>query len=133
MSRNRFEMILSFLHFANNDNYIERDQAGFDRLFKICPIIDLVIPQVSAGLLEGYSRKGRKKSSGEMPQRLTERHFLYKADDHPDCVVCSNRTRPKGRRQTKYRCRQCGVGLCVVPCNERYHTIKNYKQCHLDG
>ncbi len=21
---------------------------------------------------------------------------------------------------------QCGVGLCAVPCNERYHTLKNY-------
>ena len=48
MSRNRFEMILSFLHFANNDNYIERGQAGYDKLFKIPPIIDLVIPQFSA-------------------------------------------------------------------------------------
>ncbi|XP_062404862.1 zinc finger protein 493-like isoform X3 [Sardina pilchardus] len=87
---------------------------------------------------EGYSwkesNKGRKSSSLEdLPQRLTERHFLYKADDHPDCVVCSDRTRPKGRRQTKYRCRQCGVGVCVVPCNERYHTKKHYKKCHLDG
>ena len=22
--------------------------------------------------------------------------------------------------------------VCAVPCNERYHTLKNYKQCHLD-
>ncbi len=27
----------------------------------------------------------------------------------------------------QYRCSQCGVGLCAVPCNERYHTLKNYK------
>ncbi len=26
----------------------------------------------------------------------------------------------------QYRCSQCGVGLCTVPCNERYHTLKNY-------
>ena len=51
----------------------------------------LVGTDVVTGLLEGYSRKeshkGRKKSSGEMPQRITERHFLYKADDHPDYVL----------------------------------------------
>ncbi|KAL0152610.1 hypothetical protein M9458_052333 [Cirrhinus mrigala] len=56
---------------------------------------------------------------------LTERHWLCVADDRPDCVVCSDRTRSKGRRQTKY-------SLCAVPCNERYHTLKNYKLCHLD-
>ena len=59
--------------------------------------LKVFVQDVVTGLLEGYSGKesheGRKKSSGEMPQRLTERHFLYKADDHPDCVVCSDRTR----------------------------------------
>ncbi len=62
---------------------------------------------------------------------LSERHWLRVADDWPDCVVCSDRARSKGHRQTKYSS-QCGVGLCAVPCNERYHTLKNYKLCHLD-
>ena len=35
MSRNRFQIILSFLHFNNNENYIERGQPGHDRLFKV--------------------------------------------------------------------------------------------------
>ncbi len=26
-----------------------------------------------------------------------------------------------------YRCSQCRVGLCALPCNKRYHTFKNYK------
>ncbi len=51
---------------------------------------------------------------------------LLLSDDWPDCVVCSDRACSKGRRQTKYSS-QCGVGLCTVPCNERYHTLKNYK------
>ncbi len=63
---------------------------------------------------------------------LSERHWRRVADDRPDCVVCSDRAFSKGRRQTKYRCGQCGVGLCAVPCNEMYHTLKNYKLCHLD-
>uniref|UniRef100_A0A8C9YGA1 PiggyBac transposable element-derived protein domain-containing protein n=1 Tax=Sander lucioperca TaxID=283035 RepID=A0A8C9YGA1_SANLU len=47
MSRNRFEIILSFFHFANNDEYVERGQPGYDRLFKVRPIIDLIIPRFS--------------------------------------------------------------------------------------
>ncbi|KAM4544857.1 piggyBac transposable element-derived protein 4-like [Odontesthes bonariensis] len=99
--------------------------------------LKVFIQDVITGLMDGYSKKetnkGRKSSSlGDLPGRLTERHFIHRADDKPDCVVCSDRTRPKGRRQTHFRCRQCGVGLCVVPCFERYHTIKAYKKCHLD-
>lgn len=96
------------------------------------------IQDIITDLLEGYSKKERNKGGrpskqgGEIPQRVTERHWLRKTSEHPDCVVCSDRTRPKGRRQTKFRCSQCGVGLCAVPCNERYHTLKNFKQCHLD-
>uniref|UniRef100_A0A8C1XPE6 PiggyBac transposable element-derived protein domain-containing protein n=1 Tax=Cyprinus carpio TaxID=7962 RepID=A0A8C1XPE6_CYPCA len=48
MSRNRFEMILSFLHFTNNEECVDRGQPGYDRLFKIRPIINLVIPRFSA-------------------------------------------------------------------------------------
>ncbi len=48
----------------------------------------------------------------------------------PDCVFLSDRAR-------RYRCSQCWVtlGLCAVPCNKRYHTLKNYKRSprHLIG
>lgn len=87
------------------------------------------IQSIITSLLEGYfkkeGKKGRRPSmkQGEIPQRLTERHWLCNTDDHPDCVVCSDRSCPKGRRQTQFRCSQCGVGLCAVPCNERYHTL----------
>uniref|UniRef100_A0A672MGK1 C2H2-type domain-containing protein n=1 Tax=Sinocyclocheilus grahami TaxID=75366 RepID=A0A672MGK1_SINGR len=53
-------------------------------------------------LLEGHSKRESKKpgrpsvEGGEMPQRLTERHWLRVADDRPDCVVCSDRARSKG-------------------------------------
>ena len=91
------------------------------------------IQDITNELLSGYAKresgKGGRPSAeeGEMPPRLTERHWLCEAGGRPDCVVCSDRSRPKGRKQTKYRCRQCGVGLCPVPCNERYHTLKEYK------
>ncbi len=55
---------------------------------------------------------------------LSEYHWLRVADDRTDCVICSDRARSKGSQR--------GVGLCAVPCNKRYHTLKNYKLCHLD-
>ncbi len=39
-------------------------------------------------------------------------------------VLIARAQRAAGRQD---RCSQCGVGLCAVPCNERYHTLKNYK------
>ena len=45
MPRDRFEAILSFLHWANNDNHVPRGQDGHDRLFKIRPLIDLLVPK----------------------------------------------------------------------------------------
>ncbi len=56
---------------------------------------------------------------------------LLLSDDRPDCVVCSDRARSNGRWQT-VKVQSVWVGLCAVPCNERYHTLKNYKLCHLD-
>ena len=60
--------------------------------------------------------------------RLTERHFPDKVPARAngtagqrDCVVCSGK-RGRKRRTTTYCCKQCGVGLCVVPCFELYHT-----------
>jgi hypothetical protein len=46
MSRNRFENILRFLHFNNNENLIPRGQPGYDRLFKLRKIIDGIVTKV---------------------------------------------------------------------------------------
>ncbi len=52
---------------------------------------------------------------------------LLLSDNRSYCVVCSDCVRSKGRRQKKYSS-QSWVGLCAVPCNKRYHTLKNYKR-----
>ncbi len=54
---------------------------------------------------------------------------LLLSDNRSYCVVCSDRVRSKGRRQKQYSS-QCWVtlGLCAVPCNKRYHSLKNYKR-----
>lgn len=69
--------------------------------------------------------------------RLHERHFVEKipprstgTPSQPDCCVCSNK-RGRGRKTSTYRCKQCKVPLCVVPCFELYHTHVDLTR-HLD-
>ena len=66
--------------------------------------------------------------------RLVERHFLERippratgAPSQLECVVCSF-TRGRGRKTTTFRCKQCHLALCVVPCFELYHTKKDPKR-----
>ena len=63
--------------------------------------------------------------------RLTERHFPTAigktATQHTvqrDCCVCSQR-KGRGRKTTIYKCRQCDLPMCVIPCFELYHTKKD--------
>lgn len=90
--------------------------------------IQEIITQLLAFHSAGEKSRPGRPSAAEHPLRLSERHWLYKVTSRPDCVVCSDRSRPGGRHQTRYRCRQCGVALCVVPCHERYHTVQDYKR-----
>ena len=60
--------------------------------------------------------------------RLTERHFLEKVPSRANgkqsqhvCAVCSFKKGRK-RRTTVYQCSKCGIGCCVVPCFELFHT-----------
>ena len=60
--------------------------------------------------------------------RLQERHFPINIgrtqSDRPiqmDCHVCSRR-RGRGRKTTTYKCRECNLPMCVVPCFELWHT-----------
>ncbi|KAK3895617.1 hypothetical protein Pcinc_000540 [Petrolisthes cinctipes] len=43
------------------------------------------------------------------------------------CYVCSHATRrPKARKSTCYRCHECQVPMCLVPCFRVYHTLIHY-------
>jgi hypothetical protein len=62
--------------------------------------------------------------------RLAGRHFqehipptAKKARPTRVCKVCS---KLKKRRETSYQCSTCKVSLCVIPCFEIYHTVKEY-------
>ena len=86
MSRNRFELILSFLHFANNEMYVERGQPGYDRLFKIRPIIELIIPKFAA-----VYGPGKQLSLDEMTLSVPCSHWETCHRDSPNVTFC---TRP---------------------------------------
>lgn len=66
--------------------------------------------------------------------RLIERHFatLVPATEHKPkpyrrCHVCSHTTKgPQTRKETRYECSECDVGLCVDPCFITYHTQEHY-------
>ena len=91
-------------------------------------------------LVEAYhsesktTKLGRPKKPG--PLRLTERHFPdyippteKKAAPTRCCAVCCNQRDSKGkkrRKETRYYCQKCNVGLCVVPCFKIYHTELNF-------
>lgn len=83
------------------------------------------------GLLKNWqpSRKKVGRPSLLPELRLTDCHFPDKYENpkyKPQCRACSDRQ--TGRRvQTRFFCKQCGVPLCIVPCFERYHTLKDYK------
>jgi hypothetical protein len=86
------------------------------------------------------SQKNEKKGrpSLENPMRLTARHFPSLIQDYSTehtserrrrrkCHVCCNTTTaPKKKTKTTYECVECNVGLCLVPCFELYHTLKNF-------
>lgn len=66
------------------------------------------------------------------PLRLTERHFLEiipstekKTRPARQCYVCSLKKNDNGkiiRKETRYFCPDCDVGLCLSPCFKIYHT-----------
>ncbi|KAL2099554.1 hypothetical protein ACEWY4_003948 [Coilia grayii] len=43
MTRNRFQLLSSCQHFCDNTQRVERDQPGYDPLFKIRPLMELVL------------------------------------------------------------------------------------------
>ena len=71
----------------------------------------------------------RQKLQGDCPLRLTARHFpdlvpsTSKKSASRKCMVCSKK---KVRRETRYQCNECDVGLCVQPCFRIYHTADKF-------
>lgn len=81
------------------------------------------------------TNKGGRPSSGDIPLRLTARHFPQLVPPVPGgkqnaqriCHVCKHsENHPKKRKDSRYFCPECNVGLCIVPCFELFHTLKKF-------
>ena len=83
------------------------------------------------------SRRLHATGNEENMRRLSERHFpthipQTTKKEYPTrrCVVCCSslkRGHAATRKESRYQCVPCNVGLCVDPCFEIYHTCKEYK------
>ncbi|GBO20913.1 PiggyBac transposable element-derived protein 4 [Araneus ventricosus] len=80
------------------------------------------------------TRRGPFPKSEENVVRLTGRHFPSYVDESESrkksrkCAVCSLKINENGkrvRRESRFQCKNCNVGLCVAPCFEIYHTESN--------
>ena len=79
--------------------------------------------------------KGRP-SLEDTPLRLSARHFpdIVPATEKKKnaarlFVICSRRKNESGkkiRKESRYFCKECDIGLCVVPCFKIYHTKYMY-------
>ena len=87
--------------------------------------------QLAKELLMESSKQVEDQGRGPHPMpnppcyRLTGQHFPAKVGltpsgqpSQPLCVVCSE----KKRKTTTYKCKQCDLPLCIIPCFELYHT-----------
>lgn len=88
-----------------------------------------------SGEKKSVSYGGPAQKSSENVTRLTGRHFpSFVANSksrrmHPvrKCVVCAGKTNENGkriRRESRYECEECNVGLCAAPCFKIYHTVQ---------
>lgn len=85
---------------------------------------------------ESTRMKLRPPSDEKLPLRflLSKGHFarlLIEKEDEREiqksCYVCANTTRrPKKQKTTCYYCSVCEIPLCIVPCFEKYHTVKEF-------
>ena len=92
--------------------------------------LDLVNEMVIKYHSESMSNK-KGQPSFETPLRLTERHFVKfipptvkKEKPARKCVICCRKRDHTGKRirkETRYYCELCDVGLCAVSCFEIFH------------
>ena len=107
MARNRFEELSQYLHFTNSETEPPRGDANFDRLFKIRPILSIVLNNIQQ---HSVAREAHVSVHVEGRKRK--------------CVLCSKagRRTPKGYKvETRFECSLCKVALCRTMCHNLYH------------
>lgn len=99
--------------------------------------------QLFEGLVKKYTTNECKASNRVVGNelsvmRLSGRHWHFPTyvkatpkNKNPcrRCAVCSQQFEQNGKRKRKesrYQCEKCDVGLCVSPCFEIFHTLDNF-------
>jgi hypothetical protein len=74
-------------------------------------------------ILEMYPVNNRNEPNIRGLGRLNGTHTDIGKGTQKDCVVC----RKNGfRARTSFFCQQCNVGLCIIGCYDRYHTVEEF-------
>jgi hypothetical protein len=78
----------------------------------------------------GSSTRGRTSTSDNQQRLNGMLHVIipHPEKKHQDCIVCSKRNVPVGRKETTHVCEICDhkPGLHVGTCFKRNHTLKKF-------
>lgn len=97
--------------------------------------LELTRQLIDKYLQEEKNVKIGRPSAKAAPMRLISRHFPQlvpavpggKKNSQRMCVVCKHtEIGTKHRRDSRYQCVQCDVGLCITPCFEIYHSQETF-------
>lgn len=93
----------------------------------------LIEKLIEVGEINHVDRCQTNSNATENVIRLIGRHFPSYVEKRSDkhnparkCVVCSSKRTENGkriRRESRFVCKTCDVGLCAAPCFEVYHTV----------
>jgi hypothetical protein len=79
----------------------------------------------------GESTRGRTSTSDNQHRLNGMLHVIipHPEKKHKDCIVCSKRNVPGGRKEATYICETCVCkpGIHVGMCFKQYHTLKKFK------
>ena len=124
-----------FMHLINiysfNAHFIHRKKKDkLDVLNFRIKLIEQIFEKYGTEVKSSVERQGGRPSLEGNPFRLTERYLLIlilptDKKDKPTrrCIVYHKHGQ---RKESRYLCKQCKEPFCVVPCFERYHTMKQY-------
>ena len=80
------------------------------------------------------SKIGHSSLTNQPIGLISARHFpslesqaTDRTNPQKKCVACAHTSRrPTKRIDSRYVCKDCDVGLCIVGCFEKYHTLLHF-------
>ncbi|XP_047361946.1 piggyBac transposable element-derived protein 4-like [Vespa velutina] len=89
--------------------------------------VKVLIDQLRGDFRESRTRPSTSSADNRLENKL---HIPDVGQRKRDCIVCSDRKTPGGRRQTTYYCQTCTnqPAMHFGECFKVYHTVLNYKK-----